>query len=175
MNRNNPLLRTFVLIVLFLLFVSVSVIIDFQPGRIMAHRFLDFFLSMAAMFPAAFILIGLFEVWVQRSMVEQHLGEQSGWRGYFWAIVLASSIMAPMIIALPAAHALQKKGARLSVVLCFIGATTICRIPMTIFEATFLGFPFSLVRWTVSLPLIVISSAVLGGIFRNRGSIYEPE
>ena len=49
------------------------------------------------------------------------------------------------------------QGARLSIVLTYLGATAICRIPMTIFEASFLGVNFSIMRYLVSLPLIVIT------------------
>lgn len=46
------------------------------------------------MLGAAFILIGLFEVWIDRSVVEGHLGNQSGLLGYFSIILLASTVTA---------------------------------------------------------------------------------
>jgi len=62
---------------------------------------------------------------------------------------------------LPRGQALYHKGARLSVIFTFIGATAIVRIPMTLFEASFLGFEFTAIRWLVSIPLVIVSSIFL--------------
>ena len=137
---------------LFAIFVGLSFILDFSPGISIGENSWHFLRSMLMLFPGAFILIGLFEVWVSREVVERHLGNQSGLLGYFWVVLLASTIMAPMVVAIPVAHSLSKKGARLEMVVAFLSASTICRIPMTVFEASYLGIPFSLVRLVVSLP-----------------------
>jgi hypothetical protein len=70
-----------------------------------------------------------------------------------------------MVIALPIAKSLSDKGARLQIVMGFLGFSTVCRIPMSVFEATYLGIPFTLVRFLVSLPLIIIFSEILGRWF----------
>ncbi len=67
------------------------------------------------------------------------------------------------------ASGLYKKGAKLDIVLTYLGASAICRIPMSIFfEATFLGLKFTVVRYVVSLPLIVLSSMVIGKLMKNK-------
>jgi hypothetical protein len=38
----------------------------------------EFTRTMILMFPGAFILIGLFEAWVDRSLVDKHLGGTGG-------------------------------------------------------------------------------------------------
>ena len=152
----------------FAIYSGVSFIFGWQVGMSMGSSFWSFFKSMAILFPPAFVLIGLFEVWVDREMVERHLGVGSGIRAYLYAILLACTIMAPLIIALPIAVSLSKKGARNSIVLCFISASTICRIPMTVFEATYVGLPFSIVRLVVSLPLVVLTSHVVGKLLDRR-------
>jgi len=93
---------------------------------------------------------------------------QSGLMGYFWVILLSCTIMAPLIVALPIAHSLSKKGARLQLVIAFLSASTICRIPMTVFEATYLGIPFTVVRLIVSLPLVIIFSELIGRFFSKE-------
>jgi uncharacterized membrane protein YraQ (UPF0718 family) len=154
--------------VLFALFIGFSYLTRYMPGVRIAENSGRFLLSMITLFPGAFILIGLFEVWVDRGLVERHLGKSTGLLGYFWVILLACTVMAPLIIALPLAHSLAKKGARLSLVIGFLGASTVCRIPMTIFESTYLGVPFSIVRLAVSIPIIIIFSEILGRIFANE-------
>ena len=149
----------------FAVLIALSYVFGYRPGMDLGRNSWEFTRTMILMFPAAFILIGLFEAWIDRSVVEKHLGDTSGLLGYFWVLLLAFTVMAPMIIALPIAKSLSDKGARLQVVMGFLGFSTVCRIPMSIFEATYLGIPFTLVRFLVSLPLIILSSELLGRIF----------
>ena len=152
----------------YVLFVVVSLILGFSPGKEIGHNFVSFSIDMFMILPAAFILIGLFEVWVKRQTVEKHLGEQSGIRGYIWAILLAGTIVGPLYIAFPVAYSLYSKGAKLSVIFTYIGASAICRVPMTIYEASFLGPKFTAIRLLVSLPLLVVASILLGGYLAKR-------
>ncbi len=152
----------------FLLVICVSLLFDYQPGRELGFIGWHFAKSMFLLFPGAFILIGLFEVWIDRSLVEKHLGDTGGPIGYIWMLLLAATVMAPLIIALPMARSLSEKGARLQLVMGFLGFSTVIRIPMTIFEATYLGLPFTAVRMFVSLPLIIISAEILGRMFSSE-------
>jgi uncharacterized membrane protein YraQ (UPF0718 family) len=124
---------------------------------------------MLKILPCVFILIGLFEVWVKRETVEKYLGERSGIRGYLWAVLLAGTTVGGLYIAFPIAYSLYNKGARLGVIFTYISASAICRIPMTIFEASFLGIKFTLIRLLVSLPLILLASMLLGKYLTKRG------
>lgn len=153
---------------LFGIFIIVSFAAGFVPGQIIGENSSNFLLSMISIFPGAFILIGLFEVWIDRKIIERHLGSQSGLLGYFWVIILSCTIMGPLIISFPIAHSLAKKGARLQLVIAFLSAATISRIPMTVFEASYLGVPFSLVRLLVSIPLVIIFSEIIGRMFKKE-------
>ena len=88
--KRSSLFRIIVICV-FILFLVISWITEFEAGKEIGSNFTDFLLEMAAIIPCAFILIGLFEVWVKRESVEKHLGEESGIRGYIWAILLAGT------------------------------------------------------------------------------------
>lgn len=146
---------------LFFAFLLFSYLFGFEPGKQIAHNFVYFSLEMLKLLPFAFILIGLFEVWVKKETVEHHLGERSGYKGYLWAVLLASTTVGGLYVAFPMAYSLYRKGARLSVIFTYLGASAVCRIPMTVFEATFLGIKFSVIRLVVSLPLIILSSILL--------------
>ena len=152
------------LIVIYLLFIAISLIFHFESGEAIGKNFLIFAISMIKIVPVAFILIGLFEVWIKRETVEKHLGDNSSWRGYFWAILLSGTTVGGLYVAFPIAAVLFKKGAKLGVIFTYIGASAVCRIPMAIFEASFLGIKFMLIRLLVSLPLIIISSVIMGNI-----------
>ena len=151
-----------VIIASYAVFLGISFLIGFEPGKQVGLNFFMFVFTMLKIVPFAFLLIGLFEVWVKREIVEKHLGEESGWKGYFWAIVLAGTIVGPLYVALPIAYSLHKKGAKFSVIFTYVGASAICRVPMATFEASFLGFKFTAIRLLVSLPLVVFTSIILG-------------
>lgn len=150
------------------LFVLLSFPIGFKPGMAIGKNFWDFSVDMFSVLPFAFILIGLFEVWVKKETVEKHFGERSGIRGYVFAILLSGTTVGGLYVAFPVAYSLYSKGARLSVIFTYIGASAICRIPMTIFEASFMGIKFTAVRYLVSLPLLIITSVLLGNYLRKR-------
>ena len=152
----------------YILFLIASWIFGFSPGIEIADNFTSFSVDMLKILPCAFILIGLFEVWVKRETIEKHFGEESGIRGYIWAILLAGTTVGGLYVAFPVAYSLYSKGGKLSVIFTYIGASAICRIPMAIFEASFLGIKFTLVRLLVSLPLVIVSSILLGNYLTKR-------
>jgi len=162
-------LSKILLIASYFIFIGVSWLMGFNPGQQIGQNFVVFFVDMLKILPGAFILIGLFEVWVKRETVERHLGEESGFRGYLWMILLGSTAVGGLYLAFPVAYTLYSKGARLSVIFTYLGAAAICRLPMTIFEASFLGIKFTAIRWLVSLPLVIITSILLGNYLTRRG------
>jgi uncharacterized membrane protein YraQ (UPF0718 family) len=149
----------------FALFVLLSHAAAFAPGEAMGESFLSFFWQMLKILPCVFVLIGLFDVWVKRETVEKHLGRESSALSYLWAVLLGGTMVGGLHVALPVGHVLRVKRAKLAVVLAFLSASAICRVPMTLFEIAFLGWRFSCVRFAVSLPLVVLSSAILGHWF----------
>ena len=152
----------------YVLFLIFSFIWGFYPGKEIGQNFASFSIDMLKILPAAFMLIGLFEVWVKRETVEKHLGEESGVKGYIWAVLLASTTVGGIYVAFPVAYYLYNKGAKLSVIFAYMGASAICRVPMTIFEASFLGIKFSAIRLVVSLPLVIVASMLLGNYLAKR-------
>jgi len=146
---------------LFVLLLLVSFISDFKPGIQISRNMLSFVRQMIFIIPCAFILIGLFEVWVKKEVVEKHLGFESGFMGYIWAILLAATTVGGLYVAFPVAYALQQKGASYRVIFTYIGASAVCRIPMTLFEISFVGLEFSVIRFIVSIPLVIISANIL--------------
>lgn len=156
------------LILLYFLFIGISFILNFTVGEAIGKNFLNFTFSMLKIVPVAFILIGLFEVWIKRETIEKHLGENSSWLGYFWAILLSGTTVGGLYVAFPIAAVLHEKGAKLSVIFTYIGAAAVCRIPIAIFEASFLGLKFTFIRLLVSLPLIIISAVVIGNILTKK-------
>ena len=113
--KKNVKLKT-VGISMYLLFLIASFIFGYNPGKEIAFNLISFLLYMLKILPCAFILIGLFEVWVKRELIERHLGEESGIMGYTWVILLAGTIAGGLLVAFPVAYSLYSKGAKLSVI-----------------------------------------------------------
>ncbi len=146
------------------LFIIVSLFTAYPPGITIGKNFISFGVSMLKVLPAAFILIGLFDVWVKKETIEKHLGSGAGPVSYFWILLLAGSSVGGIYVSLPVSAALYRKGAALSVIFAYLTASAVFRIPMCIFESTFLGLKFTLLRFAVSLPLIILSSRILARI-----------
>ena len=157
-----------IIFVIYLLFIAFSIVAGFNPGKEIASNFIAFSVEMLKIVPCVFILIGLFEVWVKKETIEKHFGEKSGAEGYLWAIFLSGTTVGGLYVAFPVAYTLFNKGARLSVVFTYISASAICRVPMTVFEASFMGIKFSLIRLFVSLTLVIITSIFLGDYLTRK-------
>ena len=152
----------------YICFVAASFSLNFNPGKLIGINFYSFSMEMLKLLPCAFILIGLFEVWVKRKTVEKHFGTESGLRGYVWTILLAGTTVGGLYVAFPVAYSLHSKGAKLSIIFTYIGASAICRMPMTIFEASFMGIKFSLIRLLASVPLVIATSIILENYLTKR-------
>jgi len=172
MNRKLP--PRLILFILFFGFILVSLISGYEPGKDVGQNFASFFLETIRVLPAVFILIGLFDVWVKRETIEKHLGKEGGAKSFFWVFILAGPMAGGLLPALPVAYELHKKGARFTVIIAFLGAVGIGRVPMILFESTFLGIRFSLIRLAASIPLIVVT-AVLMGRYLDKSGYKMPE
>lgn len=159
---------SFVLTGLFLVFALVSAILKFQFGIDLLKSYWEYVKFILAIMPGVFILIGLFKVWVKNETIVKHMGHESGIRGFLLAIVLAFTCIGGLFAALPIAKQLHDKGSRLGVILTYLGASCVCRIPMTLWEASMLGAEFTALRYIVSIPLIIISSILLEKVIKTE-------
>ena len=148
-------------IVSFFFFLVLSIIGEFEFGMRTGQNFLSYFIDMFQILPVAFLLVGLFEVWVKKETIQKIMGLESGIKGYLSSFALASVTLGGVIMALPLAYSLLKKGARVSIIFSYITASVICRIPMAFVESYYLGIPFTLIRLFVSLPLVVMFSLII--------------
>lgn len=154
----KKILKDYFLMICFIVFLAALFFIEREMAHGLFNSFFSFLLTMLKFVPAVFILIGLFEVWVDKETINKHLGQGSSFLAYLWVIVLASTTVGGLYVAFPVAAALYKKGASPRIIFSYIGTAAICRIPMTLFEASYLGLSFTAIRWGVSIPLVIISS-----------------
>jgi uncharacterized membrane protein YraQ (UPF0718 family) len=138
-----------------------SKISGFEPGTAIWDNLWQYLKTLLLLLPPVFILIGLFEVWVKQETIEKHFGASHGITAWLWLILLSSTTVGGLYVSLPIGYTLYKKGVRLRLVYGFLGFSTVCRIPMTFFEASYLGLKFTLIRYAVALPLVIISALFL--------------
>lgn len=173
---NLEKLKEYSLAIIFFIFISTSFILNYNPGQDIFNKFSDFLLTMLKFLPAVFILIGLFETWVEREIIEEHLRADSNLLAYLWAILLAGTTVGGLYIAFPIAYAIYNKGASLRIVFTYVGAAAVARIPMTLFEASFVGLKFTLIRLLTTIPLIIGSSILLERYLKGKNfEIESPE
>jgi uncharacterized membrane protein YraQ (UPF0718 family) len=115
----------------------------------------DFVAEMALVLPPMFVLVGLFEVWVPRAVVERNVGRNSGAAAIFWMVLLATVQAGPLYGAFPVAVSLWRKGCAPRNVFIYLGAFSAMKIPMLTFEVAFLGWSFSLARTFITLPVFI--------------------
>lgn len=133
----------------------------FSYGASAGGSFKEFLLEMMMFLPAMFVLIGLFDVWVPRGVVERYVGRESGIAAIPWMVLLAMLQAGPLYACFPVAVMLWKKGCAPRNVFIYIGAFSTLKIPMLTFEVAFLGWRFSLARALISLPVFIVLSYLL--------------
>jgi uncharacterized membrane protein YraQ (UPF0718 family) len=111
--------------------------------------------EILAIVPPVLILIGLFDAWVPKEVVEQGLGPTSGLRGVLFAVLLGTGAAGPLYAAFPIGISLREKGARTANLVIFLGAWATIKIPMLMMESAFLGTRFAMLRLAMTLPGII--------------------
>jgi len=111
--------------------------------------------DILAIVPSVLVLIGLFDAWVPKAIVERGLGPESGLRGVLFALLLGTGAAGPIYAAFPIGVSLREKGARTANLVIFLGAWATIKIPMLMMESAFLGTRFAMLRLAMTLPGIV--------------------
>jgi len=162
-NRND-----IIIIGIFAVFAAISLYLKFNVGLIAVENFKSSFLEMISFIPLMFILIGLFEVWVPKKIIENHIGRDSGPKGILWVIIFAMLQVGPLYGAFPVAYIIWKKGVSIRNIFIYLGAFSTIKIPMLSFEIGFLGLKFSLLRTLISLPVFIIIAIIMEYYLKNK-------
>ncbi len=150
-------LKNYMWVMLFVLFSLSSYFMGFKPGLMIYSNFNEFFMEMISFVPFLFIIIGLFDVWVPKELLEKHIGKESGVKGIFIVILLAMLQAGPLYGAFPVAYILCKKGASVRNIFIYLGAFSSMKLPMLGIEIGYLGIKFTVARTLISLPLFILT------------------
>jgi len=140
---------------------------DFAFGKKAGENLASFLVEMASVLPPMFLLVGLFEIWVPRRVIERYAGLRSGMRAVPWMILLATLQAGPLYVAFPVAIGLWRKGCAPRNVFIYLGAFSAMKIPMLTFEVAFLGWRFSLARTLISIPVFIALAVAMEKLLPN--------
>jgi len=152
----------------FLILIGLSYLFDFVAGEKIGLNFWMFFKEMILFLPLMFILIGLFDVWVPRERIENHIGKKSGWKGTGIVMLLATLQAGPLYGAFPFAYILWKKGCSIRNIFIYLGTFSTIKIPMLTFEIGFLGLKFSLLRTLITLPVFILIGYLMEWYLKDK-------
>lgn len=142
---------------LILLIVNIIVlIISPQIGKESFKTVGGSLVDLISVVPPIFILLGLLDVWVEKETMVKFMGEGSGLKGIIISFLLGSVAAGPLYASFPVAQVFIGKGAKFSNILIFIGAWSTTKIPLMLFEASSLGARFTIIRFLLNLPVILI-------------------
>lgn len=152
----------------------VLAIVDFSLSvKALEHSF-DSLLSMLLVIPPIFVLIGLFDVWVEKETMIKLMGENSGAKGMIIAFFVAAFSAGPTIAAFPIAAMMLKKGAKYTNVLFFVMVWSSLKLPIVIFQITTIGLQLTLIINITMLAVFVLGAIVANKVF-TRSEVKELE
>ncbi|HCW52930.1 MAG TPA: permease [Clostridium sp.] len=162
----------------FLLLLVINIVLIFIIPDIGISAFLitkNNVITMLGLIPPIFILLGLLDIWIEKETMMKYMGENSGLKGSVLAFIMGSAAAGPLYAAFPIAGVLLKKGVSLFNVFLFIGAWSVTKIPMLLFEATSLGMKFMAVRFGCNLIGIILIAFILSKFSDSitKKKIYE--
>ena len=160
-------------VILFVIFSVSSYFVGFKPGLVIYSNFNEFFIEMISFIPFLFIIIGLFDVWLPKEMLEKHIGRESGAKGIFLVILLAMLQAGPLYGAFPVAYILDKKGASVRNIFIYLGAFSSMKLPMLGIEIGYLGIKYTILRTLISLPLFIFVGFLMEKIVGNDFKVEE--
>ncbi len=128
--------------------------------------------EMLQILPAVFIITGLIEIWVPRETIMKTFGSSAGIKGKVISVFIGSVSAGPIYAAFPVTQSLLKKGASLANIVIILSAWAVVKIPMLIVETKFLGIPFMVTRYILTVPGIIILGIILEKVM-NREEVIK--
>jgi len=131
--------------------------------------------EMLSLLPPVFILVGLLDIWVPKETIIRYMGENSGWKGILMALFLGSAAAGPLYVAFPVTALLLRKRARLAYVLFFLGVWSTTKLPIVLYEISYMGLRFTAIHVAVGVPLFLLFSLIIEKVMpeETREALYR--
>lgn len=131
--------------------------------------------DMLLIMPPIFVFLGFLDVWVEKETLIKFMGNNSGIRGILTAFLIGSFAAGPIYMAFPFIEVLLRKEAKFSNVIIFLGAWSATKIPISLFEASVMGWNFMVLRYVLDIPSIILIARLVDSLTKNvdKTILYE--
>ena len=126
-----------------------------------------FLMEMLQILPPVFIITGLISVWIPSSVIQKNLGKDSSWKGNLISLFIGSISAGPIYAAFPATLMLFKKGASIANIVIIISSWAVIKLPMLLAETAYLGFEFAILRYVLTVPVILLLGRFMDRIIKR--------
>lgn len=171
----SPILRKYRFAIGFALIIAAISTINRSIGTEAIDISVSNTKEMLSLLPPVFILVGLLDVWVPKETIIRYMGENSGWKGILMALVLGSAAAGPLYVAFPITALLLRKRARLAYILFFLGVWSTTKLPILLYEISYMGLKFTAIHIAVGLPFFLLFSMIIEKVMPedSRESLYR--
>lgn len=154
---------------LFLVTLAYAVIFIISPDKAIksVENSIYYLVEMLQVLPVIFLLTVVIEALVPKELITSNFGENSGSKGYFFALLLGSISAGPIYAAFPISKTLLEKGASIPNIVIILSTWAVIKIPMLVNEAKFLNVNFMIVRWVLTV-IAIFAMAYLAGVFVKK-------
>ena len=163
----KKLVRNYLMLLIVIMLFVVLLFIFPQNKEAIIENSANYFFEMILILPAVMILMGLFNVWISEKAVANYLGKQSGLKGSLISVFLGALPTGPLYVAFPLASSMIKKGASISNIVVFLSAWACLKLPQELVEFQFLGWKFMVLRWALTVILVVLMGLVIERIINK--------
>lgn len=128
----------------------------------------DFLIEMAKVLPPVMIISALISVWIPSHLVTKNLGDKSGVKGIALSFLTGALSSGPIYGAFPGVLILFKKGASIRNMTIILSSWAVIKLPMLFVESSFLGIKFTLLRFFITIPVILGISTIMNRVIKRK-------
>jgi uncharacterized membrane protein YraQ (UPF0718 family) len=127
-----------------------------------------YLLEMLQVLPVIFLLTVLIDAWIPKETITKRLGNNSGFVGNIFSLILGSLSAGPIYAAFPLSKMLLKKGASITNIVIILSSWAVIKVPMLLNEAKFLGIKFMAARWVFTVIAILLMGYLVSVIVKKK-------
>ncbi len=155
------------LVLVFLIYIGLFI---FAPNKAKSalNNSVYYLLEMLQVLPVIFLLTVLIDAWIPKETITQRLGQNSGFSGNLFSLMLGSLSAGPIYAAFPLSKMLLKKGASIKNIVIILSSWAVIKVPMLLNEAKFLGIKFMAARWVFTVIAIILMGYLVSIIVKKK-------
>jgi uncharacterized membrane protein YraQ (UPF0718 family) len=161
-------------IIVIVLTIVVVIVYPRIRGKILIYTARSF-VNFIFMITPVFICIGLLDAWIDKEKMIRLMGKESGIRGMLTGLIFGLVTAVPIYALLPIAGVMLKKRCRIMNILLFICSSASIRLPLLLFEISYLGWRFAVTVFCLNVCIVICIALIIERALseKDRELIYE--